>query len=109
MSPVLGARLREERVRSGRNQADFAKLAGVSRNSQTEYETGKTAPNTDYLQRLADHGVDATYILTGVRQELAVEGWAAELLDLATRLDQPARDALLFIVRRMVNDAHAAP
>jgi transcriptional regulator with XRE-family HTH domain len=105
----LAARLRRTRELRGLNQAEFAALGGVSRNTQYTYEQATRSPDSAYLQRLAAAGIDAAYILTGVRQELAVEGWAAELLDLATRLDQPARDALLFVARRMGNDTHTAP
>lgn len=48
--------------------AEFGGLAGVSDKSQAAYETGKTPPTVDYLYRLADHGIDIAYILTGQRQ-----------------------------------------
>jgi transcriptional regulator with XRE-family HTH domain len=103
----LAARLRRTRELRGLNQAEFAALGGVSRNTQYTYEQATRSPDSAYLQRLSANGIDAAYILTGVRQELAVEGWASELLDLATRLDEPVREALLLIARRMADNTRA--
>ena len=40
----IGARLREERVRLGRNQEDFAAIAHTTKRSQYEYEKDGAAP-----------------------------------------------------------------
>lgn len=63
----FGRRLREERERKSLNQEAFAALGGVKKNSQVIYEGGKTAPTVEYLYRLAGHGVDIGYVVTGVR------------------------------------------
>lgn len=37
----------------------------MGRISQSHYEAGARKPNTDYLEALASHGVDVTYLITG--------------------------------------------
>lgn len=56
-----------ERDRLGLNQAECARLGGVSKNTQGNYETGQTSPSADYLLALAGHGLDMLYVLTGQR------------------------------------------
>ena len=60
-------RLREERVRLGYNQTDFAAVAGTTQRSQTVYETGKRSPDLEYLAAIATVGADVQYIATGKR------------------------------------------
>lgn len=59
------ARLREERQRLGMNQPDLGKLGGVSKNTQLAYESGASPITLDYLSKVAEHGVDSVYVLTG--------------------------------------------
>lgn len=63
----LGERLREERLRLGYNQTEFAEIAGVKKNAQSNYEKGIRSPDGGYLAAIADHGADVLYILTGER------------------------------------------
>jgi transcriptional regulator with XRE-family HTH domain len=63
----VGQRLAQERGRIGLNQSDFAAAGGCGRASQVNYETGKRAPDSDYLVAVARIGVDVQYVLTGVR------------------------------------------
>jgi transcriptional regulator with XRE-family HTH domain len=58
-------RLKEERSRLLFSQADFAERAGVSRNTQVRYESGKTAPSSAYLGTIEALGVDVGYVLFG--------------------------------------------
>ena len=60
-------RLREERKRLGHAQAAMAELGGVKKQSQINYESGKRKPDMDYLAAVAKHGVDTTYVITGLR------------------------------------------
>jgi transcriptional regulator with XRE-family HTH domain len=62
-----GARLRQLRRETGKNQTQFGIDFGVSKNSQVDYEAGKSPFNVDYLGRLDAAGIDITYILTGRR------------------------------------------
>jgi transcriptional regulator with XRE-family HTH domain len=59
-------RLKEERERLFISQADFAEKAGVSRNTQVRYETGKTAPSSSYLEIVKRLGIDVDYVLFDV-------------------------------------------
>lgn len=61
----IRARLREERVRLGASQENFAESAGVSRRTQMKYENGETSPDVAYLSGIADQGADVFYILSG--------------------------------------------
>ena len=63
----VGARLREERMRIGLSQDEFAAVAAVTRRTQSAYETDARAPDTTYLHALAGVGVDIVYVLTGDR------------------------------------------
>lgn len=71
MSGDLGLRLREERQRLKLDQVAFAELGGVKKNTQIAYEKGETSPSAAYLLKLEEHGVDATYVLTGQRTDVA--------------------------------------
>ncbi|EBP0011253.1 XRE family transcriptional regulator [Salmonella enterica] len=64
---TLGFRLREERKKTGLNQADFAALVGSVRGSQASYEQDKKIPGGAYLAALEGIGVDVLYVLTGKR------------------------------------------
>lgn len=59
-------RLKEVREDWCLTQTKFGAMGGVGRISQSHYETGARKPNTDYLEALASHGVDVTYLITGV-------------------------------------------
>ena len=59
--------LREIRKGMNLTQADFGALAGVTVTAQLNYEKGTRNPDTAYLERLAAHGVDVVYLLTGER------------------------------------------
>jgi transcriptional regulator with XRE-family HTH domain len=80
----FGDRLREMRILVGANQQEFAGLGGVKKNSQVAYETGKTAPTVEYLYRLAGHGVDIGYILTGRREDGSQGDEERRLVDMFT-------------------------
>lgn len=51
----------------GATQEAFAAIGGVGRRSQTNYEANDRAPDSDYLSRLAEAGVDVAYVITGQR------------------------------------------
>lgn len=68
-----GDRLREERVRLGLNQTEFAALVGVTKTTQFNYEKGDRSPDTRYLEVAAAAGVDVLYVVTGQRTPLSAE------------------------------------
>lgn len=63
----IGDRLRAERERLGLNQSELAELAGTTRKSQFNYETGARHADTEYLAAAAAAGVDVSYVVTGTR------------------------------------------
>lgn len=68
LPPVsAGERLREERMRLGLKQEEFAQLGGVNRNTQGSYEKNERSPDLNYLSAVAVHGVDVLFVVTGVR------------------------------------------
>ncbi|WP_334168248.1 helix-turn-helix transcriptional regulator [Achromobacter mucicolens] len=95
---LLGERLRDERVRLGMNQDEFAALGGVQRRAQGNYERNERAPDAEYLARIAEGGADILYIVTGARSlsakdleaDLARYGMAWETLEMA--LEAAGRD-----------------
>lgn len=65
----FGARLKEERLRLGFKQAEFAALVGTDVPKQSLYENGHRQLRARYLARLEPVGVDLLYVLTGRRSE----------------------------------------
>ncbi|MDX9975166.1 MAG: helix-turn-helix transcriptional regulator [FCB group bacterium] len=64
-----GPRLKEERVRLGKTQEEFASAGGVSVQTVRNYESGRRTPDAPFLDSLVSSGldVDVQYIVTGVR------------------------------------------
>lgn len=62
---TFGARLKEERKRTGLNQTDFAAAGGVQKGAQVSYEQDERLPGAEYLILLRTIGVDVLYVLTG--------------------------------------------
>ena len=89
----IGARLRDERERLGKNQDAFAALAGVGKRALIHYEKSERSPDANFLAAIAAAGADVLYILTGQR----TEGTASD----------PAEQVLLDSYRRCKPDAKA--
>ena len=62
----LGSRLKSARQAIGWTQAQLAKLGGVSKVTQSSYETGLTEPTTAYLRSVQESGIDLNEVLYGV-------------------------------------------
>lgn len=71
MATSQGARLQEERKRMQMTQTQLAEVAGVTKQSQINYEKGERHPDSLYLAAVAAVGVDVLYVLTGQRQSPA--------------------------------------
>ena len=63
----FGVRLREERKRLGKTQAEFAEAGQVGRLAQIQYEAEATTPTTRYLSNIAVAGADLSYLMFGTR------------------------------------------
>ena len=67
----IGARLRDERERLGKNQDAFAALAGVGKRALIHYEKSERSPDANFLAAIAAAGADVLYILMGQRSGAA--------------------------------------
>ncbi|AFO45901.1 MULTISPECIES: helix-turn-helix domain-containing protein [Pseudomonas] len=104
----IGPRLREERERLGMTQRVFGDIGGVEPNAQGKYESGERTPRLDYLAALATRGVDALYVLSGLRTPAALEGLNTDesgLLGAFRKLRSEDQAALLHLLGRLANDA----
>lgn len=84
----------------GLSQKDFAKLGGVTLNTQHRYESG-TLPPIDYLLRIGEAGSDWFWIVTGQRIGDALSLQESSFLDAIRVLDEIGRQALLVCAQRM--------
>lgn len=105
---TIASRVRQERLRLEMTQPTLARLGGVSKTTQSGYESALHVPDALYLARASQHGLDPSYVVTGV--ESAVRAGAdldwdhlaglIEVLDVFTAnnsldLDSGARARLL--------------
>jgi len=90
----IGERLKEERVRLGFNQAEFAAFAGVAKTSQFNYEKGDRSPDAAYLAAVAERGVDVLYVVTGERKPRSSDSISAEFLEVYQHINESDRDVL---------------
>ncbi len=98
----IGERLREERVRLGFNQADFAAIAGVAKTSQFNYEKGDRSPDAVYLAAVAEQGVDILYVIIGQRMPVAEPTLSAEEVEMVEQvraLDDEDKGAVKRLLR----------
>jgi transcriptional regulator with XRE-family HTH domain len=94
--------LRDERLRIGLSQDEFATVGGVARRSQSAYESDERAPDAAYLLAVREIGVDIGYVLTGERfatGEAAPEAGArdadeAEVLAMYRQLNDTGKASL---------------
>lgn len=84
----IGERLKEERVRLGFNQADFAAIAGVAKTSQFNYEKGERSPDAQYLAATAAIGLDVLYVVTGQRTPALASSFSDDEADLVAHYRQ---------------------
>jgi len=66
---MIHARLRDERQRLNCARPVLAFWAGVHTRTFADWETGKSSPTAVQLSKLAAHGVDVLYVITGERSE----------------------------------------
>lgn len=84
----IGERLKEERVRLGFSQGDFAAIGGVAKTSQFNYEKGERSPDAAYLAAIAEQGADVLYIVTGERKPQLADSISAAEADLLSHYRQ---------------------
>ncbi|MFV3288321.1 helix-turn-helix domain-containing protein [Pseudomonas sp. NY11955] len=103
----IGPRLREERERLGMTQRVFGDIGGVEPNAQGKYESGERTPRVDYLAALAARGVDALYVLSGLRTPAPLEGLSTDesgLLGAFRQLSLDDQVAFWHLLGRLANN-----
>ena len=103
----IGPRLREERERLGMTQRVFGDIGGVEPNAQGKYESGERTPRVDYLAALAVRGVDALYVLSGIRTPAPLEGLSTDesgLLGAFRQLPIDDQAAIWHLLGRLSSD-----
>lgn len=65
----IGNRLREERIRLGKNINDMALTGGVTPDVQSEYEMGIKRPTASYMNAIGAAGAEVFYILLGEKPD----------------------------------------
>ena len=104
----IGPRLREERERLGMTQRVFGDIGGVEPNAQGKYESGERTPRVDYLAALAVRGVDALYVLSGLRTPPPLQGLSTDesgLLGAFRQLSLDDQAALWHLLGRLSDNA----
>lgn len=66
---MISKRLKEDRERLDWSQEKMADLAGCSRRAVVDWENEESTalPKAEQLEKLAEHGMDVYYVLTGQR------------------------------------------
>ncbi|MFW2077521.1 helix-turn-helix domain-containing protein [Acinetobacter sp. ULE_I010] len=101
-----GERLKEERRRLGiKTQDELAEIMGVAKNSIGRFEKHNEPLNTDYLDRLEDHGFNIAYILWGTKEvknsELSDD--EVKLIQLYRQTREEMRQGLVSLVETYAN------
>ncbi|PHV34740.1 transcriptional regulator [Janthinobacterium sp. BJB312] len=94
-------RLRAERKRLGLSQEKFAALAGVTKDTQLNYESGARKPDSDYLIAVCGAGVDSHYLLHGTPSGADLSDEEGELLRGFRALDLRGKLRLLGMLEGM--------
>ncbi|MBV4499406.1 helix-turn-helix domain-containing protein [Pseudomonas shirazensis] len=104
----IGPRLREERERLALTQRRFGEIGGVEPNAQGKYESGERTPRVDYLAAVVACGVDARYVLSGVRTPPPITNLSEDetrLLGTFRSLSASDQAALWYLAERLLGDA----
>lgn len=95
----IGERLFEERRRLNLSQTEMGKLGGVSLNTYHMYEKGTRYPDAECLANLYSAGVDALFVVTGVRNSSVMSNEESVLLAEFNKLDPKGRTAWLSMMQ----------
>lgn len=88
----IGTRLKEERTRLKKTQAEFAATANITPRGLMKWEKNEGVPNAIALQLWAGLGADVLYILTGRRvpqEQRTVQSIQADLERIRRRIIDP--------------------
>ena len=65
---TIGKRLKEERLKLNLSQDKLAKIGGVTKRTQVNYEQDSSKPDGEYLSRVAKEGINIQYVLCGEKE-----------------------------------------
>ncbi|WP_207003921.1 helix-turn-helix domain-containing protein [Trinickia mobilis] len=110
---TVGTRLREERLRIGLSQDEFAAVGGLGRNALRHYETGERAPDANFLIALRSIGVNVWYVLTGQTAmdtpaeaptaESSLTSEEREILDAYNQLNEAGKASMQAMLATWIN------
>ncbi len=95
---MFGSRLKEERNKVKLSQEVFGAIAGVSKQSQINYEKGERYPDLKYLQNIAELGCDVQYIITGISSSSLISKEHSEILNLFNNADPSLQKAAIQVL-----------
>lgn len=79
---LFAQRLKEERKRLRKTQAQMAEACGVARETWGRYESGSIAPSSDVLASAGKVGINVVYVLAGGGTlQVAITPQEMELID----------------------------
>ncbi|MCA8181005.1 helix-turn-helix domain-containing protein [Burkholderia vietnamiensis] len=110
---TVGKRLREERLRIGLSQDEFAAIGQLGRKTLAFYESDERAPDTSFLLALRSIGVDIVYVLTGERsgagrqsdERSETDADEAELVAIYRQLNETGKATLQSFIGSVLNQA----
>ena len=100
---TFGERLRVERDRLGKSQAEMGKIAGVTRSTQGLYETEANSPTVAYLYAVAEAGADLHFLIFGTPASDQLAPTEGRLVEILRTLSEPAQQALIAIAEQLAN------
>ena len=100
---MFGSRLKEERNKVKLSQEVFGAIAGVSKQSQINYEKSERYPDLKYLQNIAELGCDVQYIITGISSSSLISQEHLEILNLFNNADQSLQKAAIQVLHTKLN------
>ncbi|WP_099124859.1 helix-turn-helix domain-containing protein [Xenorhabdus stockiae] len=88
----MGSRVTEERERLGLKKTDFEHLIGCPHNTLYSYEQNEASLSGLHLQKLAEHGFDMLYIVTGNKtQPMNISTDEQEVIENYRAMNQASR------------------
>lgn len=95
---AIGSRLKEERKRLKMTQAEFAAAGGIGVSALKLYEGEERDPGAQCLFELSASGLDAQYVITGIRSKNALAADEQLLLEGFRDLDAKTKKRVLAFI-----------
>jgi len=109
MPEGLGSRFKEVRKKLGHSATRMAEAVGLgSRKSWENYEKGNHVPNGIILTRLAELGIDATWLLTGDGSMIRADAPAQAAPAAPSDIDEPLLKDIVSAVETHLDERRIA-